>query len=150
MIAGVVQRFEGPLSGTALFALDPGDALLWLQSGERDSQPGADPLTRFVDQGSRVLGAVIDALAAAAQAEVQLGRPALEERPLLAALLGTHAPSDTVVLSLYGEIEFFLQEMGRELRAPFSLQLLLEPKILGGILAGLVSHDDGDSDAASR
>jgi hypothetical protein len=132
LIAAVVQRFEGPPSGTALFALDPGDALLWLQRGESDE----DPLGRFVDWGSRVLLGVIHTLAAAWETDLRIGEPALEERPLMAALLGTHAPSDTIVLSLHGELSFPVSDIP-EIRAPFSLHLLMEPKLVDGILSGL-------------
>ena len=131
-VAAVVQRFEGHPSGTALFALDPGDALLWLQRGDGDE----DPLERFVDWGSRVLSGVIETLASAWETELRIGEPKLEERSLMAALLGTHAPSDTVVLSLHGELRFPVLDVP-EIRAPFSLQLLLEPKLVDGILSVL-------------
>lgn len=139
LIAGVLQRFEGTLCGTALFALDPGDALLWLQRGDDDGAP----LDRFVSWGSRLLDAVIGSLANAAQTQVKCSAPVLEERPLMAVLLGTHAPSDTVVLSLHGTLSFPVANVP-EILAPFSVQVLLEPKILAGIGTAL-----GQSEAAA-
>jgi hypothetical protein len=133
VIAAVVQRFHGPPSGTALFALEPGDALLWLQRGDSDQ----DPLACFVDWGSRVIAGVVESLATAWESEVELGEPRLEERSLMAALLGMHAPGDTVVLSLHGELTFPMQELGRDLSAPFSIHVLLEPKLVDGILSRL-------------
>ncbi len=134
VIAGVCQRFHGGLAGTALLALDPGDALLWLQLGSAAS----DPLSRYVDLGSRVIGHALHALATSAGAGVELGAASLEERPALAALLCTHAPSDTIVLCLDGEILFSLAERGLALHAPFSLHILLQPKLLDGILSSLL------------
>ena len=135
VVAGVLRRFEGRLTGTALLALDPGDALLWLQRGDDDS----DPLGRFVDWGGRVLSGVILGLASTLQQDVTLAEPSLDERPLMAALLGTHAPSDTVVLSLHGELGFPVSDVP-EIRAPFSIQLLLEPKIVSILLGGLAGN----------
>jgi len=154
VIAGVLQRFEGRLSGTVLFALDPGDALLWLQSAQApdgDSEL-ADPLARFVDFGSRIIAGLVEALAAVGRDEVWLGPPALEERPWMAALLATHAPSDTVVLSLTGELGFEIEGVHPALAAPFAVQILLEPKIVAGIVHGLApeSGSDEDSDRATR
>lgn len=137
LVAGVLQRFEGGLCGTALLALDPGDALLWLQAGEGQGPP----LDRFVEQGRRVLEGVIGALADAARVGVTPGAPVLEERPLMAVLLGTHAPSDTLVLGLSGEL-WFPVPGGPEIRAPFRLLLLLEPKRLAGILSGLAGDEE--------
>ncbi len=133
VIAAVLQRFEGHLPGTALFVLDPGDALLWLQ------REGAteDPLGRFVEWGGHVLSGVVDQLASVWQAEVEYGAPMLEERPLMAALLATHPPSDTVVLSIQGELVFSVQGAPDEMHAPFSIHVLLEPKLIAGILSGL-------------
>lgn len=145
VIAAVVQRFHGHPSGTALFALEPGDALLWLQRGDSD-----DPLGCFVDWGSRVIAGVIETLAKAWESEVELGEPRLEERSLMAALLGTHAPGDTVVLSLHGELGFSMVELGSrpELTAPFSIHVLLEPKLVDGILSRLACQaDPGEEDA---
>lgn len=132
VIAAVLQRFDGRLTGTGIFALEPGDALLWLQRGESDE----DPLGRFVDWGSRLLAAVIGELAEVWDANVHLREPVLEERPLMGALLGTHAPPDTVVLSLHGELRFPVANVP-ELCAPFSMHVLLEPKLVDGILSSL-------------
>jgi hypothetical protein len=125
VIAGVVLRFDGPCRGTALLAVDPGDALLWLQMEES----GDEPLARFVAQGRRMLEAVIARLAGERAGEACFGPPSLEERPLMAALLATHAPSDTVILSLDAQLAFELDPTIGTLNTPFTTQLLLEPKV---------------------
>ena len=130
-IAGVVQRFEGQRCGTALLALDPGDALQWLRAGGDD-----DPLDRFVLLGGHVLCAVVEELARACDAAVQFGSSLLEERPLMAALLSTHAPSDTALLSLAGEIEY-PGAAADPVRVAYTVQLLLDPKLLDGVLQRL-------------
>ena len=131
-----MQRFDGQLSGTALFALDPSDALRWLQLGDEEGER----LERFVARGRQLISEVLGALAAGCDARVELGTSVLEERPLLAALLSTHAPSDTTVLSLDGKLRFRVD--AEELHAPFSLQILVEPKLLDGILAALLAETD--------
>jgi hypothetical protein len=138
VIAGVVQRFEGQLNGTALLALDPADALEWLRMGAH----GEDPLRRFVDLGGRVLGEVVAKLAHACEAHVELGPCLLEERPLLTALLSTHAPSDTALLSVDGELEFSSGAAVEPALAGFAIQLLLEPKLLAGVLVGLAERSE--------
>jgi hypothetical protein len=153
VIAGVLQRFDGRLSGTALFALDPGDALLWLQSaakgeGDSDGADGADgeeegdPLARFVDFGSRIIAGLVESLAAVGADEIRLGPPRLEERSWMAALLATHAPSDTLVITLTGELGFEIAGVSAALVAPFAVQILLEPKLVAGIVHGLAAEHE--------
>lgn len=140
VIAGVLQRFEGRPPGTTLFVLDPGDALLWLQ------REGAteDPLGCFVDWGGRLLSGVVDQLCL--PAEVEYGAPVLEERPLVAALLATHPASDTVVLSVQGQLVFSVEGVEDDMHAPFSIHVLLEPKFIAEIL----SESAGDTSPISR
>lgn len=126
MTAGVLQRFGGAFSGTALLALDPSDALLWLQMDDND----AEPLVRFVELGREMLGVVIERLAAVRGDNVSFEPAVLEERPLMAALLATHAPSDTVIVSFDAEVAFDMDPTIDTLHTPFTVQLLLEPKTL--------------------
>ena len=140
VIAGVVQRFAGRPPLTALFLLDPGDALLWLEGDGADE----DPLGRFVEWGSLVLSGVAEQLLSPAALEP--GAPVLEERPLMAALLATHPPSDTLVLSIQGELSFEVPGVEAELHAPFSIHILLAPKFISRIS----NADSGDTNPASR
>ena len=140
VIAGVLQRFAGRPPFTALFLLDPGDALLWLA----DDGTAEDPLGRFVEWGSLVLSGVAEQLPS--PAALQPGSPVLEERPLMAALLATHPPSDTVVLSIQGELVFSVPGVEADLHAPFSIHVLLAPKFMSRIS----STNSGDTHPASR
>lgn len=135
VIAGVVRRFHGPVRGTALLALDPGDALLWLQM---DASEGS-PLEHFVELGSDVLAAVVSSVGDSPEAAPTAEPGALEERPLVAALLATHAPSDTVVLSIDAELAFEIDPAISTLHTPFTVQILLEPKLVQGALQGVGS-----------
>ena len=100
MIAGVLQRFEGQLPGTAFFVLDPGDALLWLQ------REGAteDPLGRFVEWGGHVLSGVVEQLVS--QTDVEHGAPVV-----LMHMRGTPRTmqADTRYDDLLGSVLDFLQ-----------------------------------------
>ena len=144
VIAGVVQRFDGAFRGTALLALEPGDALLWLQAGKSQEEP----LARFVALGTRMLEAVIASVADGC-GEIGTSPGALEERPLMAALLATHAPSDTVIVSLDAAFSFELDPTIGALHTPFTLQLLFEPKVFH-LLFGVSSVRDEASERGTR
>ena len=89
-----------------------------------------------------MLGEVVAQLAHACHAHVEFGPCLLEERPLLTALLSTHAPSDTALLSVDGELEFQPAPGADPARARFAIELLLEPKLLGGVLIGLADRSE--------
>ena len=59
-VAGVVNRFEGGLCGTALLAMDPEDALAWVRSKPGDH----DLLAAFVRLGEIVLSSVVGEIGA--------------------------------------------------------------------------------------
>jgi len=137
--AGVVQRFGGHPPFTGLFVVDPGDALLWLEADDS----AEDPLARFVEWGSLVLSGVAEQLPS--MAALEPGAPALDERPLMAALLATHPPSDTLVLSIQGDLVFTVPGCEADLHAPFSIHVLLAPKFVSRIS----SDGSGDTDPAN-
>jgi hypothetical protein len=118
---------------TALLAVDPGDALLWLQMDQSDEEP----LARFVALGAQMLDAIVPSLTRGAEGAADIstdgGSGSLEERPLMAALLATHAPSDTVIVSLDAEFSFEIDPTIGTLHTPFTVQLLLEPKIASNL-----------------
>lgn len=126
VIAGAMMRFGGGLSGSALLALDPEDALAWVRAATSD----VDPIDRFLELGSRIMKCVIEALAEGFRRSVEFSVASLEEQPVLAILLGTHAPLDTVLLSLR------LQLTCPEVDAPACLYLLIERKPLECLLSG--------------
>jgi hypothetical protein len=126
VIAGAMMRFMGGLSGSALLALEPEDALTWVRTSTSD----VDPIDRFLELGSQIVRGVVGALAEGWRRSVEFGVASLEEQPVLAVLLGTHAPLDTVLLSLH------LQLVCPEVDAPACLHLLIEPKPLECLLTG--------------
>ena len=141
-MAGVVMRFEGSLSGTGLLSLEPEDALAWLRTGGEAEDESASPIDRFVERGASLIGGAVTELARSARRAAEPGDASLEERPLPAALRATHAPPDTVVLSVSAELA------ARELRVPIGVHLLFEPKVLDGLLT-VLSQSDSASDSSS-
>jgi len=125
LIAGAMMRFRGRLPGSALLVLEPEDALDWI--GARASEE--DPIDRFLDLAGRLTRHLVEVIAEDWQCSIELSAASLEENPVLVALLSTHAPPDTVLLSLR------LQLTTRELDAPADLHLLMERKPLEFLLA---------------
>ncbi len=121
LIAGVMLRFQGALCATALLALEPANALAWA----RAVSPCPEPVARFVALGEALLGPVVMSIAGSLDlAETEPGPASLEERPVIEILVGTHAPSDTAILSLV------LAIMAGDVCVPARVYLLLEPKLL--------------------
>lgn len=125
VIAGAIMRFEGRLSGSALLALEPEDALDWIGAGTSEE----DPIERFLDFSGRLMRCLVEAVAQYWRCSIECSDPSLEENSLLGALLSTHAPPDTVLLSLR------LQVTTRGLDASSDLHLLTERKPLECLLA---------------
>ena len=93
-MAGILARFSGGLDQVALFAMEIEDALGLVHGLAR----GGDPLAAYTTLGQGFLEAVARAIAPGDSAQV--GDATLHEETALQALLGTHAPSDTVVVSI--------------------------------------------------
>ena len=121
LIAGVMLRFEGALSATALLALEPENALAWA----RAVGPCPEPVDRFVALGEALLSPLVRSIAGILDpAEIEAGPASLEERSVIEILVGTHAPSDTVILSLV------LAVMAGDVCVPARVYVLIEPKLL--------------------
>lgn len=120
LVAGVVTRFEGPFGGTAVLALDPEDAFAWVRATEG---PG-DPIERYLEAAGRLVGAAVEGWGASVGATLACGTPRLHEDSVVGILLGTHAPSDTGILS----VRLSLETPGGACNA--YLYLLLDPKVL--------------------
>lgn len=127
LVAGVMGRVEGGLPGSLNLVLEPEDALAWAQMGSSAS----DPIETFVSLGHELLSGMCTALAEIMSTEVALEDVRLVELPELAMLLGTHAPSDTWVLSVQLQIE------GREGVFPAHSHWLVEPKYVSSLLSAL-------------
>jgi len=102
-----------------------------------------NPLDIFRAAGASVLQGVLEWLSAASGSPIQFGDPTLEERSLVATVLGTHAPPDTMVVSF--EIGFASAERA----FPAYLYLLLDAKVLQSALGCLGEGEDCDGTSSS-
>ncbi len=125
--AGVLQRFDGQFSATALLALDPADALSWVRCHGSPS----DPLATYRAIAEQLLRHLVGRLAVVFDIETQPGPLSLEEHSVVDTLLATHAPSDTVVLSLCLEVGT------SALSFTAAFYLMVDPKRLAALLETL-------------
>ncbi|MBW2295694.1 MAG: hypothetical protein JRG94_25870 [Deltaproteobacteria bacterium] len=124
-VAGVVNRFEGGLCGTALLAMDPKDALAWVRS-----KPGDDDLLEsFVRLGGTVQSSVVCEIGKGLGLAMRAESAELNENSVPLILFGTHAPSDTAVVAVS-----LLVAAGDEV-LPVQIYLMIEPKLLCTALA---------------
>lgn len=119
-VAGVVNRFEGGLCGTALLAMDPADALAWVRSKPGDR----DPLASFVRLGGTVQSSVVCEIGKGLGLAMRAESGELSENSVPLILFGTHAPSDTAVVVIS-----MLVAAGDEV-LPAQIYLMIEPKLL--------------------
>jgi hypothetical protein len=124
LIAGVLVRFEGGIAGTALLAMDPQNALDWVQAA--GARP--DPIATYLELGRLLLGEISRELASQFSAEIELSSASLQENCVGAVLLQTHAPSDTAVISTRFDIA------AGDSVLPGYVYVLMEPKPLGSAL----------------
>jgi hypothetical protein len=126
LVAGVMGRLEGAMPGSLNLVLDPEEALLWSRLGG-----DGDPLETFVEIGRRLLGGMAKAISEILPGEARFEGAALVEAPELAMLVGTHAPSDTLVFSTRMRIDV------RDEVLTAGSHLLIEPKYLAQLLSAL-------------
>lgn len=127
LVAGVMGRVEGGLPGSLNLVLEPEDALAWAQMGSA----GSDPIAAYVGLGTEVLSGLCVALADVMSTEVEFCEPRLVESTELGMLVGTHAPSDTLVLSVQLRIDCRGEEIGAH------SHWLVEPKYVSHLLSAL-------------
>ncbi len=125
VVAGVVLRFDGGLRGTALFAMEPEAALDLARSHGQDREPVAF----FTELGGTLLSEILLGTTDGLDRETELAAAPLEERSLMAIMAATHAPSDTVILTLRADLV-----VGEDTRYAFDVHLMLEPKLLQGLM----------------
>ena len=126
LVAGVMGRLEGVLPGSLNLVLEPEEALLWAQTGG-----DGNPLETFVSLGSALFEGIAEGLGEILGGDVELAGARLAEEPELALLVGTHAPSDTLVFS--SRIRVVVRD---EVVGAVS-HLLLEPKYMASLLSAL-------------
>jgi hypothetical protein len=127
MMASVLVRLRGPIVGTSVISLEPPHALTLIRSLGVEG----DPLETFRTAAAGVLRGMLGWIGAAGGAPAEWGDPILEERPLVATVLGTHAPPNTMVVSL----GLGFASSGQAF--PAHLYLLLDAKILQTVLERL-------------
>lgn len=126
LVAGVMGRLEGAIPGSINLVLDPEEALLWARlCGD------GDPLETFVEIGRRLLGGMTEAIGEILPEAARFEEAMLVEKPELAMLFGTHAPSDTLVFSTRMRID-----VRDEVLTAVS-HMLVEPKYLARLLSAL-------------
>ena len=126
LIAGVIGRLDGAMPGSLDLVLEPEDALLWARLGGGD-----DPLETFVALGRTLLAGVATAIAEVLSDEASFEGASLVEAPELAMLVGTHAPSDTLVFATRLRID------ARDEVLTAVSHMLVEPKYLAQVLSAL-------------
>lgn len=127
LVAAVVQRFDGDLPLTAVFVMEPEDALVLA----RAIANGADPLEAYVERGRCILEALVARAAELHGARSLPASAVLAEEPIVPILAATHAPPDVRVVSF----DLVVEAAGRQL--PAAAHVLLEPKPLGLLIAAL-------------
>lgn len=124
MMASVLVSHRGRLPGTSVISLEPRHALALIRSiGVEES-----PLDVFRKAGASVIQGILGRLGGECGSPLEFGGPILEERSLVATILGTHAPPETMVVSL--EIGFVSAEQA----LPAYLYMLLDVKALQSAL----------------
>jgi len=124
-VAGVATRFSGGLSGTALLAMEPEDALAWVQADSRS----ADPLRAFVRLGESVEAALLRSIGAGLGFDLSGESAALREDSVPLILFGTHAPFDALVVCISA-----LVAAGDHV-LPVQVYIMVEQKLLSSALA---------------
>ncbi|MGH0036769.1 MAG: hypothetical protein ACQGVK_17225 [Myxococcota bacterium] len=118
--AGVVVRFQGAFGGTAVFALDPEDALAWM----RPASARDDLIPAYLDRVAGLVASAVNAWGESMGVAFAFGEPVLHEDSVVGILLGTHAPSDTLILSARLAID------ADGAPRPAHLYLMVDPKVL--------------------
>jgi hypothetical protein len=124
-VAGAMQRFSGKLTGTALFAMGPEDALTWVRAGETDQSP----VESYLGLASEIQTRLVKAIGEGLGASVEVESVSLQEDPVPVILFNTHAPSDTTIVCVRA-----LVAAGDHV-LPLNLYLMLEPKVITSALA---------------
>jgi hypothetical protein len=130
MMASVLVSHRGKLPGTSVISLEPRHALTLIRSLGVEG----DPLDIYRSAGAGVLRGILGWLGGTGGTPAELGDPILEERSLVATVLGTHAPPNTMVGSL--EIGFASADQA----FPAYLYLLVDAKLLRSVLDDLAKR----------
>jgi len=126
LAAAVMGRLEGGLRGSIGLALEPEEALGWARTAGT-----GDLLDAFVGLSRGVLEGVAQTLAEVLRTKTTFADARLVETTEPCLLAGTHAPSDTLVVSAHLRIEV------RDESLSSVVHLLVEPKHFARLLSAL-------------
>jgi len=126
LVAAVLGRLEGGLPGALALALEPEEALAWVRTGG-----AGEKVEAFVDKARALLEGLTLAVGEILRAKTAFQDARLVEATEPCLLAGTHAPSDTVVVSAHLRIEV------RDESLSAVAHLLLEPKYFARLLSAL-------------
>jgi hypothetical protein len=124
-VAGVAGRYRGGDCGASLLAMNPEDALSWVQS----DQGVENPLESFVKLGGLVQTHLIEAIGSGLGLTIEADGADLREDSVPLILYGTHAPSDTVIVCIG------VHAAVGDRVVPMRVYLMIEPKLLHTALA---------------
>jgi hypothetical protein len=124
-VAAVAGRYSGGVCGTSLLAMNPEDALRWILSGRGSD----DPIASFVERGAMIQTHLIESIGMGLGLTIKPEGADLREDSVPLILLGTHAPSDTVIVCVS-----MIISAGDEV-LPAQVYLMIEPKLLYTALA---------------
>lgn len=127
-VAAVLARLEGGCPGSLAIVLEPEEALAWARTAG-----GRDPLASFVELGRTLGGGLAAALGEGLRRKVVVEDARLVEATEPLVLATTHAPSDTLVVSVRLRLE-----VRDEVLAAVA-HLLLEPKRMAQLLSALAA-----------
>jgi len=130
LMASIVLSHHGRLPGTAVLSFEPPHAFQLIRALDL----AGDPLGGFRTTLANLVRGLLAGFLRAGEATVAFGEPCLEENSLVATILGTHAPPDTLVMSL--ELGF----VSPDLSLPSYFYWLLDAKLLETTL-GMLCED---------
>lgn len=126
IVAGVMGRIDGAIHGSLNVVMEPEEALIWARLAGSE-----DPIETVVRLGCELLSGITAAFSQALQSPCEFRDARLVEESELAMLVGTHAPSDTLVFSTRLRIDV------RDEVLTAHSHLLVEPKCLPRLMSAL-------------
>jgi hypothetical protein len=137
LMASIVLSHHGRLPGTAVLSFEPPHAFQLIRSLSLEG----DPLETFRTTIANLVQGLLTGFLTAGEGPVAFGEPCLEENSLVATVLSTHAPPDTLVVSL--ELGFVSPDHA----LPSYLYWLLDAKLLENTLGMLCERTQRRSNA---
>ena len=126
LVAGVMGRVDGAIPGSLNVVMEPEEALLWARLAGSE-----DPIETVVGLGCALLSGIAVGFSEVLASPCEFRDARLVEEPELTMLVGTHAPSDTLVFSTRLRIDV------RDEVLTAHSHLLVKPKSLAQLMSAL-------------